>query len=73
MFHDSFTDVSVARRPTPGEREVLELLVAGRSNPEIARTLFISESTAKVHVRHIFDKLGVNSRAEAAAARDVLD
>jgi LuxR family transcriptional regulator, maltose regulon positive regulatory protein len=58
---------------TTREREVLELVVAGRSNPEIARTLFISESTAKVHVRHIFDKLGVHSRAEAAAARDVLD
>ena len=58
---------------TTREREVLELVVAGRTNPEIARTLFISESTAKVHVRHIFDKLGVHSRAEAAAVRDTLD
>ena len=58
---------------TARERDVLELIVAGRSNPEIARTLFISESTTKVHVRHIFDKLGVHSRAEAAAAHDVLD
>lgn len=49
------------------ELEVLELLVAGRSNPEIARILFIGESTAKVHVRHIFEKLGVRSRAEAVA------
>jgi LuxR family transcriptional regulator, maltose regulon positive regulatory protein len=50
------------------EYEVYDLLIQGRSNREIARTLFISESTAKVHVRHIFEKLGVHSRAEAAAA-----
>jgi DNA-binding NarL/FixJ family response regulator len=57
---------------SPREREVYELLVEGRSNPEIATTLFISESTAKVHIRHIYDKLGVHSRAEAATrASDV--
>jgi DNA-binding CsgD family transcriptional regulator len=50
------------------EREVYELLVQGRTNREIARALFISESTTKVHVRHIFEKLGVHNRAEAAAA-----
>ena len=48
------------------EREVYDLLIHGRSNREIARTLFISESTTKVHIRHIFEKLGVHSRAEAA-------
>jgi LuxR family transcriptional regulator, maltose regulon positive regulatory protein len=52
---------------SPREMEVHELLAQGRSNPEIAATLFISESTTKVHVRHIFEKLGVHSRAEAAA------
>jgi ATP/maltotriose-dependent transcriptional regulator MalT len=57
---------------SPREREVYELLAAGRSNPEIAKMLFISESTAKVHVRHIFEKLGVHSRAAAVAARDDL-
>ena len=58
------------RRPreqlSPRELQVYELLAQGRTNPDIARTLFISESTTKVHVRHIFEKLGVRSRAEAA-------
>jgi ATP/maltotriose-dependent transcriptional regulator MalT len=51
---------------TRREREVYELLSQGRSNREIARALFISETTAKVHVRHIFEKLGVRTRVEAA-------
>jgi ATP/maltotriose-dependent transcriptional regulator MalT len=55
------------------EREVFELLVQGRSNPEIARTLFISESTVKVHVRHIYEKFGVRTRVEAVAAGRLLD
>jgi Response regulator containing a CheY-like receiver domain and an HTH DNA-binding domain len=51
---------------SPREREVHELLAQGRSNREIAKTLFISESTVKVHVRHILEKLGVHTRTEAA-------
>jgi DNA-binding NarL/FixJ family response regulator len=47
------------------ELEVLELLAQGLTNREIARALFIVESTAKVHVRHILEKLGVRSRTEA--------
>jgi DNA-binding NarL/FixJ family response regulator len=50
------------------EREVYELLAQGRTNREIAKALFISESTTKVHVRHIYEKLGVHTRAEATAA-----
>jgi ATP/maltotriose-dependent transcriptional regulator MalT len=46
------------------ERDVYELIVQGRSNKEVARALFISESTTKVHVRHIYEKLGVHTRAE---------
>jgi DNA-binding CsgD family transcriptional regulator/tetratricopeptide (TPR) repeat protein len=48
------------------EWEVLELVAGGRSNAEIAETLYISPKTASVHVTHILDKLGVNNRVEAA-------
>jgi DNA-binding NarL/FixJ family response regulator len=50
------------------EQEVLDLVCQGRTNAEIAAALFISESTTKVHVRHIFEKLGVHTRAEAVRA-----
>ena len=48
------------------ELEVLALVVAGRTNGQIAKELFISPKTASVHVTHILDKLGVSSRIEAA-------
>jgi DNA-binding CsgD family transcriptional regulator len=52
---------------TEREREVLLLVAAGRSNPEIAQALFISAKTASVHVSNILAKLGASSRVEAAA------
>jgi DNA-binding CsgD family transcriptional regulator len=52
---------------TQREREVLQLLADGRSNPQIAAELFISRKTASVHVSNILGKLGVASRGEAAA------
>ena len=52
---------------TSREREVLRLLVAGRSNREIAAALFIAPKTASVHVSNILGKLGAASRGEAAA------
>jgi DNA-binding CsgD family transcriptional regulator/tetratricopeptide (TPR) repeat protein len=51
---------------SPREREVSALLAQGRTNAEIARVLYISEVTVKVHVRHILRKLGARNRAEAA-------
>jgi DNA-binding NarL/FixJ family response regulator len=48
------------------EKQVLELLLEGRTNGEIAAELFLSESTVKSHLASSFRKLGVSSRAEAA-------
>jgi len=45
---------------------VLALIAIGRTNREIAQTLFISPKTATVHVSNILGKLGVRSRVEAA-------
>ncbi|MGH8544733.1 MAG: LuxR C-terminal-related transcriptional regulator, partial [Gammaproteobacteria bacterium] len=50
---------------TPREREVLALLGQGLMNAEIAKALFISQSTAKVHLHHIFEKLNVSTRMQA--------
>lgn len=52
---------------TARERDVLRLVAAGRSNRQIAETLFISPKTASVHVSNILAKLGVAGRGEAAA------
>ena len=52
---------------TKRETEVFALLAEGRSNEEIARRLVISRRTAEHHVAHILSKLGLRSRAEAAA------
>ncbi len=51
---------------TRRERDVLPLLVKGRTNRQIAEELFISENTAGVHVSNILGKLGATSRTEAA-------
>ncbi len=49
---------------TVREQEVLQQILSGQSNREIAAALFISESTVKTHVRNIFSKYDVGSRAE---------
>ena len=61
---------------TDREREVTELIAGGLTNAEIGRRIFVSESTAKFHVRNVMRKLGVHSRAEvayAAGKRGLLD
>ncbi len=53
---------------TERERDVLESLIKGRSNKEIASSLFISEETVKSHLKTLFHKLRVRDRTEAAIA-----
>jgi two-component system, NarL family, response regulator LiaR len=48
------------------EFQVLTLIVAGRSNPEIAAALYLSPNTIKTHVRGILNKFGVSDRLQAA-------
>jgi len=52
---------------THREAEVLRLMASGRSNPEIAHELFVSEATVKTHVNHIFAKTGSRDRSQAVA------
>lgn len=52
---------------TPREAEVMELVVRGLSNREVAARLSVTRKTVKNHVNHIFTKLGVTHRAEAIA------
>ncbi|MEV0821205.1 response regulator transcription factor [Nonomuraea rubra] len=57
-----------AAAPTPRELEVLRLIARGAANKEVARTLLISETTVKTHLKHVFAKLGVDNRAAAVVA-----
>lgn len=51
---------------TPAEKRILEMIVGGKSNKEIAYDLDISENTVKTHVKNIFDKINVSDRTSAA-------
>ncbi len=53
---------------TRRQHEILEMLVQGKSNRDIAAVLGLSENTVKVHLGSIFQKLGVHSRTEALLA-----
>jgi DNA-binding CsgD family transcriptional regulator len=53
-------EYSISKR----EREIMELIVAGKSNKEIEEQLFISVNTVKNHVYHLYQKLGIKSRSQ---------
>jgi DNA-binding NarL/FixJ family response regulator len=55
------------QRLTERELEILGLVAGGRSNGDVARMLWVSEATVKLHLSHIYGKLGVNNRTAAAA------
>jgi LuxR family maltose regulon positive regulatory protein len=57
----------LAEQLTERELQVLSLIAAGLSNREIAEQLVVSLGTAKSHIHHIFGKLEVSNRTEAAA------
>ncbi|EHJ09092.1 response regulator [Staphylococcus simiae] len=74
VIHPKAQDVfeAVSQKPhntnklSKREIEVLREMVKGKTNKEIAETLFVSEKTIKTHVSHIFAKLQVNDRTQAA-------
>ena len=77
-------DVAIRRAPVPGsltlveplterELEVLRLLTVGLPSKEIASTLVIAVGTVKQHLKHIYGKLGVHNRTEAALRGRELD
>lgn len=51
---------------TPSEQRILQMIVAGKSNKQIAFQLNVSENTVKTHVKNLFDKLQVSDRTSAA-------
>jgi len=53
---------------TSTEQEVVRLAVAGLTNPEIGKRLFMSRSTVKTHLAHVYAKLGVANRTELATS-----
>jgi LuxR family transcriptional regulator, maltose regulon positive regulatory protein len=57
---------------SPSEARVLERLIAGLTNREIAKELFISPNTLKTHIRRIYAKLGARTRAEAIRQAQIL-
>ncbi len=62
LFHERAMKPDLTAR----EREVLEVMAKGLSNQEIGEVLSISPESVKIHLKHIFEKLGVTKRVECA-------
>lgn len=59
------SDPKSSNELTPRELDILREIARGKSNKEIAEELYLSESTVKSHISHIFQKLNIKTRAEA--------
>jgi DNA-binding NarL/FixJ family response regulator len=66
--HRSIRQFQPINRLSKRELEILKLLIEGRSNTEIATTLYLSPNTIKTHIRGILNKLSVENRIQAAVA-----
>lgn len=60
----SLQDFCSANRLSKREAEVLNLFLEGKITKEVAEALFVSESTVKTHIRHIYEKSGVRNKVE---------
>ncbi len=67
LAHGSSQTKAPGDELTEREREVLALIARGYTNKQIAEGLYVSEKTARNHVSHILEKLGLSRRSEAAA------
>ncbi|MGA3163373.1 MAG: response regulator transcription factor [Verrucomicrobiota bacterium] len=65
-FQEPLTTVAEVAELSPRERGILELLAQGFPNKEIAHRLGVNDGTVRWHLRHVYDKLHVRSRTEAA-------
>ncbi|HLX72756.1 MAG TPA: response regulator transcription factor, partial [Verrucomicrobiae bacterium] len=65
-FQEPATNVNEVEGLSPREREILELLAAGFPNKQIAARLGLTDGTVRWHLRHVYNKLHVRSRMEAA-------
>jgi WD40 repeat protein/DNA-binding CsgD family transcriptional regulator len=78
-FHDALgkpdaeRELSMVEQLTLREQEILQLIVEGRSNKEIADKLFVTVATVKWHIRQVYGKLGVRSRVQAIVRARELD
>jgi DNA-binding CsgD family transcriptional regulator len=60
--------VNEASRLSPRQRQILELVAAGKTNAEIAGLLWISPGTVRKHLENAYERLGVHTRTGAVAA-----
>jgi DNA-binding NarL/FixJ family response regulator len=66
-FSEDSSDDSETQQLSPREKEILALVAQGHSNKEIGHQLNISPGTVRIHLSHIYEKLHVRCRTEAAA------